>query len=76
MELDWYVLAAVHSCCLFKSGDEEFILLTIYGARMTTKIPQVAGTNPGIGPFQPELLSYDSSPLVCSVTIWWLSVKV
>lgn len=42
---------------------------------MTTHIPQVAGTNPVINPFQPELLSHDSSPLICSVTIWWLSAE-
>lgn len=43
---------------------------------MTTHIPQVAGTNLDIGSFQPKLLNYDSRPLVCSVTTWWLSVKV
>lgn len=36
---------------------------------MTTQIPQVAGTNPGIGPFQPELLSYDSSTLVYPLVV-------
>lgn len=26
--------------------------------------------------FSTRLLNYDSNPLICSVTIWWLSVKV
>lgn len=54
----------------------EFLLLAICGARMNAHTPQATGTNPGIGPFQVQSLNYDSSPLVCSVTIWWVSVKI